>query len=524
MANIFVENHLSFDVKIESSKECLDPSNAKYIAYVIHIRASKISWKCYKRYSQFLQFNESLKHFESIDSIKLFPSKFSFRLNETSSEFIEKRLLALDKYLCSFTNELLNALNTHLTSNTTPTIPHDDNNQQILVYSKVFSLLCQFLDFPLYEINFIIMKMSNNFFSNGETIIKENNNSYEFSVLQLFAFNEAFMKNRLKFPYCRSDEDISHSIEMMKLLKNVTIIGSNDRWKESNIIPNDLPFSLLSFTNIDRLQIQNVNIDVISGFEEVKKCLKTFYCHNSIDRIMMLSLNGVRLKDIEMDNEQKNFCTKIKLNGWAQLTTVDLSHNSLENLDYSIKLMCNIESFDLSHNQLENVQYLDLLSSLSRLNLSYNKFVQLPNDLSSKLGNIKTLDLSHNQLRNVNGLGTLYSLVNLSLIDNCLKEFDDIADLGSLPCLETLQLYGNPLQKMIDYRAKILSIFNDRAANIWLDNVQTTTRELDIANIMIAIKNAMQLADNKPIKLNLSGSYNTMNDRCLIKPPNKEFN
>lgn len=58
---------------------------------------------------------------------------------------------------------------------------------------------------------------------------------------------------------------------------------------------------------------------------------------------------------------------------WQALTTLDLSHNSICEIDESVKLIPKIEYLDLSHNGLRVVDNLQHLYNLVHLDLSYNK-------------------------------------------------------------------------------------------------------------------------------------------------------
>lgn len=51
-------------------------------------------------------------------------------------------------------------------------------------------------------------------------------------------------------------------------------------------------------------------------------------------------------------------------------------------------------------------------------------------------------------------------------------QLDRIKNIGSLPCLEKLNLSGNPMCIIPDYRTKVLAQFGDRAAEVLLGGVQ----------------------------------------------------
>ncbi|XP_011841596.1 PREDICTED: nischarin [Mandrillus leucophaeus] len=177
---------------------------------------------------------------------------------------------------------------------------------------------------------------------------------------------------------------------------------------------------------------------------------------------------------------------------WQALTTLDLSHNSISEIDESVKLIPKIEFLDLSHNGLLVVDNLQHLYNLVHLDLSYNKLASLEG-LHTKLGNIKTLNLAGNLLESLSGLHKLYSLVNLDLRDNRIEQMEEVRSIGSLPCLEHVSLLNNPLSIIPDYRTKVLAQFGERASEVCLDDTVTTEKELDTVEVLKAIQKAKEV-------------------------------
>ncbi|XP_047548361.1 nischarin isoform X2 [Lutra lutra] len=177
---------------------------------------------------------------------------------------------------------------------------------------------------------------------------------------------------------------------------------------------------------------------------------------------------------------------------WQALTTLDLSHNSISEIDESVKLIPKIEFLDLSHNGVLVVDNLQHLYNLVHLDLSYNKLSSLEG-VHTKLGNIKTLNLAGNLLESLSGLHKLYSLVSLDLCDNRIEQLEEVRSIGSLPCLEHVALLSNPLSILPDYRTKVLAQFGERASEVCLDNTATTEKELDTVEVLKAIQKAKEV-------------------------------
>uniref|UniRef100_A0A2K5D890 Uncharacterized protein n=1 Tax=Aotus nancymaae TaxID=37293 RepID=A0A2K5D890_AOTNA len=161
---------------------------------------------------------------------------------------------------------------------------------------------------------------------------------------------------------------------------------------------------------------------------------------------------------------------------WQALTTLDLSHNSISEINESVKLIPKIEFLD----------------NLVHLDLSYNKLSSLEG-LHTKLGNIKTLNLAGNLLESLSGLHKLNSLVNLDLRDNRIEQMEEVWSIGSLLCLEHMFLLNNPLSIIPNYRTKVLARFGERASEVCLDDTVTTEKELDTVEVLKAIQKAKEV-------------------------------
>ncbi|KHN71165.1 Nischarin [Toxocara canis] len=147
---------------------------------------------------------------------------------------------------------------------------------------------------------------------------------------------------------------------------------------------------------------------------------------------------------------------------------------------------------DLSHNRLVDIgRHLQHLYSLYELNLSHNGIEQL-DEWHTKLGNVKRLHLAGNSIRSLKGLSKLYSLEYLDVSDNSISLPEDVAPVGSLPCLEHLILRGNPVRQVVEYRTKLLESFGERAAEVRLDSRKADQREMDTVGVRLALKKAQR--------------------------------
>ena len=106
-----------------------------------------------------------------------------------------------------------------------------------------------------------------------------------------------------------------------------------------------------------------------------------------------------------------------------------------------------LTALNLSHNELLNVTTVLAgvkdLPLLTRIDLSYNRISSMKN-ANYMLGNIKTLFLSYNKVSCLRGIDRMLSLERLALDHNRLEELSDVALLAKLPCLNSVDLEGNP--------------------------------------------------------------------------------
>lgn len=249
--------------------------------------------------------------------------------------------------------------------------------------------------------------------------------------------------------------------------------------RTSNIIQNNLPYTLNTFKNVEILTVKNASVSQIGHLGAVRRTTKSLNVQNS---------GMVKMSDILLcDAIYKETVEGIDPHKWLLLTDVDVSSNQITQIDDSVALAPNIEKLNISCNKLSSVQSLTKLPHLVSLNLSNNLFNTLEN-MHTKLGNVIDLDMSQNNLSSLKGLSKLYSLASLNVSTNNLCEISEVSHISRLPCLETLIITGNPVATIVDYRTKVLELFGQRASEVCLDNELPTQRELEFVAVLQAIR------------------------------------
>ncbi|VVC99172.1 unnamed protein product, partial [Leptidea sinapis] len=104
-------------------------------------------------------------------------------------------------------------------------------------------------------------------------------------------------------------------------------------------------------------------------------------------------------KTDKIDVTKNGFSKSINNNHWTKVTVIDLSHSNLNEIGDRLKFPEVLSELNLSHNKFENVpQSVSNLQHVFYLNLSFNN-IQYFDDTPSFCHSIKELDLSNNNLQ-----------------------------------------------------------------------------------------------------------------------------
>lgn len=429
-----------------SVNETCTKENVTY--YKITVKVGSVQWSVFHRYSDFVELHERLVSDYAVAKELLPPKKV---IRNKTAKFIEQRREAL----CSYLQNVFNYLRL-----TMPTI------------------LATFLDFHLYDIFYILQVLAKKFFLEGDKLL-ENEKSYKFTPIELHSISE-----RLKIP-CPTTEkqdkmyDFSHILDFCSQLRLLNVEGSYEALGNSNIIPNNLLFDLVPFKTLQELTILGVPMGCIQGVGTLRESLQSL----SILQAGVMSLNEFLLVDI-LHKDPSSIADTVK---WNKLSVINYASNNIENIDWAIKLVPKLQTLSLPSNKLSDLCDISSLHELRYLNLSMNNF-SICENWHSKIGNIVKIDLSQNKVSSLQGFSRLFSLENLDLSCNLIEDIEEIQHICKLPCLEYLCLIANPVATTIDYRVKVIEQFNSRMAEICLDHLVATEKELDTARVLQALR------------------------------------
>ncbi|XP_043678738.1 nischarin-like [Vespula pensylvanica] len=421
--------------------------------YSIEVTVVSVKWTVKHRYNDFVELHEKLVSEHCVEKDILPPKKL---IGNKCEAFVEKRRHSLEMYLNAVYGYLKKAM------------PRE---------------LAVFLDLHVYDIFFLLQSMALELFTEGCSFL-QTSKSYKFNPIQLYAISERLKQPCPVMEVVDKKYDFSHVLDFNSHLSNLTVVGSTETYKSSNIYSSSLSIELSTFKNVEELTIDRYPVD------------KIYNMGNLRDTVKVLKVTNTRLRNIVelamCEEVHKNINNANDSHVWLKVTHLDLSDNRIEVIDEAIRLMPHIEVLVLNNNLLSEISNVTLLPRLSQIYLASNNFTSLPDDLHTKLGYIVYIDLSQNKLTSLASFSKLYSLEGLDVSCNRIEKIEEVKNIGHLPCLEHLRLTGNPVSTIVDYRVKVLEPFGKRAVDICLDNEKPNQKELDTVSVHQALRIARE--------------------------------
>ncbi|MDZ4666484.1 MAG: leucine-rich repeat domain-containing protein [bacterium] len=213
--------------------------------------------------------------------------------------------------------------------------------------------------------------------------------------------------------------------------------------KESFATYMDYDSAFRDKAKVRKLDLHEKQIEKVpSGIFKMSNMLLLNLSDNKINQLPSGVKKLIDLKELDLSNNEIKALPK----AFAKLKYIeilDLSHNQLSDLGNYYPSGYYLKKLNISNNQIGSIIGLNQFKNLQYGNLSNNKIVELPMEIS-QLKKLISLDLSNNQLLYLpKSIAGLTKLEELNLENN---------QLGSLPPylyrlrkLKTLNLAGNPL-------------------------------------------------------------------------------
>ncbi|KAN0011945.1 hypothetical protein ACTFIU_000164 [Dictyostelium citrinum] len=311
----------------------------------------------------------------------------------------------------------------------------------------------------------------NDFIKSNEKDLKNGNICLTLNPICLEQLNLYLNGKRISFKLSKSDLlDLQFIISLIKHLR----IDPN----EEGLLEKNRDVNLKLFDSIKFLEISYVKPGLITNLFELSQNIEQLTVSgslNSLDELLIVedevrlpyyqsigSLvfeheDGQPLSHQELSNKRFQYLYK-KNNIWSKLKELDLSFNSIPEIDQSAYSLLSIEKLCFEGNLISKVNNLQECLFLRTLNLSFNMIKDMEN-INQELGMITHLSLRGNQIEKVESLNRLYALECLDISKNKIKDIQEIFKLNALPNLQYLFVDENPFCDLKDYRNIIISNF-----------------------------------------------------------------
>lgn len=222
-----------------------------------------------------------------------------------------------------------------------------------------------------------------------------------------------------------------------------------------NGLNGDLLSQTLSITNLQILDLSDNQLESLpAGIANLQNLQKLILGNNRFASLPLDEIPSNNLTELDLSKNAlgKSFDTE-GLRRFQKLQTLDLSFNSLENLDAGSFDLPVLQTLRLHNNRVETAPDLSKCFELTTLTLSENRLVSVPE-----------------------GLYSLTRLRNVDLSGNSIKVVDP--EISGMESLVTLNLAGNPLRQKKYLTMNAEEIKADMVRKSTLDDTQTTSQSV----------------------------------------------
>ena len=187
----------------------------------------------------------------------------------------------------------------------------------------------------------------------------------------------------------------------------------------------------------------------LSPLEQLPYLISLNASHNQLSSIIS-SNPPIGLREVNFS--YNNLHQIGDLSAHSLLSTLLVEHNEIEEI-CGIDKCYALSNVSISHNKLTKISGLEALP-IKQLDLSYNYIRKIENLQSLKC--LQYINLGYNSIRSLRGLQDHELLEDINLRYNQILDPSEVRYLRGLKLLRILNLEGNPIQEINDYRLSIL--------------------------------------------------------------------
>eukprot|EP00835_Amoeboradix_gromovi_P002869 NODE_172_length_15988_cov_0.603940.p9 type:complete len:182 gc:universal NODE_172_length_15988_cov_0.603940:687-1232(+) len=130
----------------------------------------------------------------------------------------------------------------------------------------------------------------------------------------------------------------------------------------------------------------------------------------------------------------------------AKIVRLIMCQPMLQKLDPNLQQFQKVEKLSMSTNIIDKISNLSGLSHLKILSIGRNNIKKIEG-LDGISDTLEELWISYNQIEKCSGLEQCKKLKVFYCANNRIKTWDALAVLRDLPCLEEINLVGNPIEE-----------------------------------------------------------------------------
>ncbi|ORY40328.1 L domain-like protein [Neocallimastix californiae] len=235
---------------------------------------------------------------------------------------------------------------------------------------------------------------------------------------------------------------------------------------QGNVINNDI---IINNSSVQPFLIQQLSMRKKWGENSSSRLIE----YSVIGNMTKFSFNDILpyISLLELDNCNLIDISNFSFENFVNLRWLSLRNNYLKNIS-NLKLCSKLIELSIDNNDIEYIDFLSSLKYLQKLNASSNKIMLF--DPKYEFPSLTQLNLENNSIRNLKGMKKLTSLMELYLGNNYISETSNIFYLKELQRFIILDLTGNSICSIKNYRLFI--IFHLSKLKV-LDGVANTLKE-----------------------------------------------